>query len=208
MKIEKVAKSEKNKEFFVVSFENESNIKVSTAQIADFGLYSGREFTTEEYKELINAIALSSSKTRALRILGNRSLSARDMEKRLTEKGGSVDAARETVEWLIETGMINDTEYASSIVKHYSVKGYGPARIKDELYKRGIPREMWDDAIGGLEDGTQEEAAVEFIRQKLKGGREKDDVRSVKNALCRRGFSYEDAGTAVRRYLEEADETI
>ena len=225
MKIENVEKTEKSKEIFTINFDNGTNIKVSTTQIADFGLYSGRELTDEEYIGLKSAIERSSSKARALRILGNRSLSAKDMERRLVSKGESADTAQETVEWLVENKMINDSEYAVSIARHYKAKGYGPMRIKDELYKRGIPREMWESAMNGTVGGADgdgangekaigynangddeyADAALEFVRKKLKGSKEKSDIQNAAAALYRRGFGYEDARTAVRKYLESTD---
>jgi len=149
----------------------------------------------------------SRSKVRAIRILGSRQLSSREMEKRLVGKGESEDTARDTVKWLEDIGAVDDAEYAKAIVSHYSSKGYGLARIKDELFKRGIPRDMWDDALTCIEDSDSDEAICRFLEKKLRGSRDKDDLRRVMEALCRRGFSYEDARAAVSRYLESIDNT-
>ena len=204
MRIENVARQEKRADKFTARFEDGSEIKVSAAQIADFGIYSGRELSANEYDELRGKLELSSSKTRALRILGNRSLSTREMQKRLISKGDSEETAQKTVEWLENIGAVSDEEYAASIVSHYSAKGYGPAKIRDELYRRGIPREVLDDAMNRLDEN--EEAVYEYIKKKLGGNRDKDDLQSVANALYRRGFSYEEARTAVRRYVELFEE--
>ena len=37
---------------------------------------------------------------------------------------------------------------ARMVVRHYAAKGYGPRKIRDELYRRGVPREFWEDAMG------------------------------------------------------------
>ena len=137
---------------------------------------------------------------RALRILGSRRLSSQEMEKRLVAKGETPEAARETVKWMEDIGVVDDVDYASAIVRHYSGKGYGTARIRDELFKRGIPRDLWDDALSGSDDPL--EAACEFLEKKLRGSNDKDDLRRAADALCRRGFSYEDARRAVKAYLE------
>jgi len=145
-----------------------------------------------------------SAKTRALRILGNRDISTHEMEKRLIEKGESEETAQETVAWLVQIGYIDDSKYATQIVRHYSAKGYGVFRIKDELYRRGVPRDLWDDALGDIPDMS--ETAMEFLAKKLRGSRDKADLRRAADALCRRGFSYEEAGAAVSRYLEALEE--
>ena len=204
MKVGSVTRSEKRADRFFVCFDDGDEVRVSAAQIADFGLYSGRELTTDEYRDLRSAIEISSSKARALRILGSRSLSAFDLERRLMSKGESAETAKATVEWLTENGLINDSEYAASIVSHYLAKGYGPARVKDELYRRGIPREISEGAMSGLDTGDSDNAAYEYIEKKLRGSTDKEDLRKVTNALCRRGFNYEDARAAVRRYVEYA----
>ena len=146
---------------------------------------------------------LNSAKARAMRILGNRYLSAREMEKRLINKGETAGTAQQTVQWLEDIGAVNDKEYAASIVRHYIAKGFGLARIREELYKRGIDREMWDEALSDL-DGM-EDAAYEFVEKRLRGESGKDELRRATNALCSRGFSYEEARAAVNRYLESIE---
>ena len=204
MKIESLKQSEGKVGRYNVLFDNGLVIKVSAVQIADFGLYSGRNLSQDEYIQLSDELKLSSSKARAVRILGNRNLSSSELERRLVSKGDSQDTAREAVQWLEDIGAVNDEEYAVTIVQHYCAKGYGLARIKDDLYRRGIPRDMWDDALCSLDN--IEEAAYDFVRKRLRGSRDKTELRRTTDTLCRRGFSYEEARTAVNRYLENTAE--
>jgi regulatory protein len=143
-------------------------------------------------------------KALALRILGRRGFSAREMEKRLADKGVSEEAAVETVKWLEDIGLIDDAQYAASIARHYYAKGYGERRVKDELFRRCIGRELWDEALS--EPGDNEDAALGFLQKKLRGSRGKDDLKRANDALLRRGFSYDDARGAINRYLQNAEE--
>jgi len=145
---------------------------------------------------------LENVKKRALRILGTRSFSEQEMLKRLTGKGETQEAAEEAVRWLVELGYINDSDYGTLIVRHYSGKGYGPARIRDELYKRGIPRDLWDEKLTELDEAEMDDSALEFLKKKLRGSNDKDDLRRASAALVRRGYSYDDAKSAVNRYIE------
>jgi len=205
MTIESITRSEKSADRFTVLFENGKTVKVRAAQIADFGLFSGLELSEDDYMQLIEGLELSHAKARAVRILGSRMFSTQEVEKRLVNKGESEEAASMAARWLENIGAINDKEFAESIVRHYSSKGYGQARIRDEMYRRGIPRDMWDDALGELEG--QDDAALLFLRKKLKGSSDKDDLRRAADALSRRGFSYEEARAAVRAYTESIEET-
>jgi len=202
MLIEKITKREGNNAKFSVIFDNAKELIVSATQIADFGLYSGKELSEEEYLQLVEGLERSDSKTRALRILGSRNLSAREIRKRLESRGDSEDTANSTVEWLEGIGAINDNEYAESIAKYYSQKGYGVSRIKNELFRRGIPRDLWDGALEQI--GEMEDPMRVYLEKKLRGSTDKDDLRRATDALCRRGFGYEEARAAVRRYVEES----
>ena len=150
--------------------------------------------------------SLESTKKRALRILGSRNFSEQEMIKRLTAKGETQEDAEEAVRWLAGLGYINDSDYAAMIVRHYSGKGYGTARIKDELFRRGIPRDLWDEKLTELDGETQSDAAIVFLRKKLRGSEDESDLRRAANALVRRGFSYNEANTALQRYLECPEE--
>ena len=143
----------------------------------------------------------SESKVRAARMLGKRSFSADEIKKRLMKKGDPEEVAQSTVDWLEETGLVDDAQYAQAIVRHYCAKGYGPARVKDELFRRGVPREMWEDALEALDGAGMESAVDGFLVKKLNGSQDPADLRRAASALVRRGFSYDQAKSAVDRHV-------
>jgi regulatory protein len=150
---------------------------------------------------------LENTKKRALKILGNRNFSEQEMIRRLISKGEKQEDAEEAVSWLVSLGYIDDENYASLIVEHYSFKGYGAARVKDELYRRGIPRECWESAMSKIDDENTSKSALTFLQKKLDGSTDKDDIRKASNALVRRGFSYDDANSAISTYMELLNDT-
>jgi len=174
---------------------------------------SGASFD-DESENILDTPERNRTKIRAIRILGNRQMSSQAMEKRLLEKGEQEEAARDTVRWLEDIGAICDAEYAVSIVNYYSSKGYGLARIRNELFKRGIPRDLWDEALAILNDAETDESVYRFLEKKLRGlsadsdpVTRKNELRQATQALIRRGFSYEEARTAVGSYLESIENT-
>ena len=100
---------------------------------------------------------------------------------------------------------MDDAAYAGVIARHYAASGYGPGRVRQELQKRGVPRELWDDALAQLPDST--DAIDRFLRRKL-GGRTPDRaaLKKLSDALLRRGFSWSDIRPALNRLGEEIDE--
>lgn len=205
MKVEKLTRSEKDPNKFAAEFENGDKLAVTVAHIADFSLYSGRELQDEAYEALKSAVAADSSKTRALRILGKRNMSRREIIDRLVQKGESEQTAQATADWLCDIGLVNDAEYAAMIVRHYAARGYGRVRIRDELYRRGIEKELWEEAQNALPD--MDETAFSVLCAKLKGTRpDKNEMRRVANSLYRRGFSWDEIKPAIERYINEIED--
>ena len=150
---------------------------------------------------------LSKTKKRALNVLGARALTSRAMEKRLVELGETPENAADATEWLVEIGLINDADYAAELVRGCVRRGFGARRIRDELYKRLVPREFWDEALAEIEDGETVAAAEAFIERRLHGDMpELDDKRKIGAALARRGHSWSDINAAFSRYVESLDE--
>ena len=113
--------------------------------------------------------------------------------------------AEAVADWLEGLGLLNDLEYAKNLVRHYERKGYGTRKIRDELYRRGVPREYWDEALEEREGS--EEAIDAFLRARLKGGLpEGKELKRVTDALTRRGFSWPDIAAGLRRYGAEVED--
>ena len=132
-------------------------------------------------------------------------MSVKELTDRLKEKGESPENAEDAAAWLQEMHLLDDAQYAAMCVRHYAAKGYGAGRIRSELYRRGIPRELWDDALALLPEG--EEAIERFIRSKCKGKPlDRETQRKLAAALQRRGFSWQDIRPVLNRLGEEMAE--
>ncbi|MDR3278239.1 MAG: RecX family transcriptional regulator, partial [Oscillospiraceae bacterium] len=107
-------------------------------------------------------------------------------------------------DWLEKIGMLNDAEYARAVARHYASRGYGTRRIRDEFFKRKVARDMWDEALSELpEDG---DGLLSLIESKLRGEQpDRAAQKRVTDALIRRGFSWDEVKSAMRRYLDNAD---
>ena len=99
-----------------------------------------------------------------------------------------------------ELGYLNEPEYAGRIVQHYARKGFGERKIRDELYRRGVPRELWDEALAQIEEEDNVFAIDAFLEKKLKGSHDPKDVKRASDALARRGFAWPEISDALRRY--------
>ncbi len=95
------------------------------------------------------AAALAAWREKAGRLLTARLLSSGQLAEKLTAKGATEEQAAQVVAWAQDIGLLDDSAYAKALARHYTAKGYGPYKIKDEFYRRQVPREDWEGGPGG-----------------------------------------------------------
>jgi len=186
-----------------VRFEDGSSMRLYRQTVEDFGLYSGKELTEEEIKTLRKAAGEMSAKMRAVRIVSASSVSKRDLEYRLVQKGEDPKQAKQAVEWMSNLNLLDDAKTAEQIVDRCIRKGYGLSRAKQALYEKRIPKEYWGDALADYPDQTDK--ILEFLRSRLKDGCDERDVRRATDALLRRGHSYQEIRKAMQELAFDED---
>jgi len=190
-------------ERFTLIFDDGTELKTTLGIITGRFIRSGMDFDEEAYNELVSASGLAMAKARALRIINARPMSREELRKRLIEKGETPENAEACADWLCRMGLINDAEYAGSVVRHYAAKGYGSARIKQELRHHGVPREMWDEAM--LQMPEQDAYLERFIRARLSEPGDRAQIKKVSDALFRRGYSWEQIKHALNEFDTQGD---
>ena len=205
MRIERIEASRHKKGRVLVFLEDGTCLRATEQELLDFRLRSGDELDGETLERLKEAAGASGARAAAADLIGKRAMSRRDLEKKLREKGASEAEARYAAEWLEAIGALNDAGYAAALARHYGGMGYGPARVREKLYEKGVPRELWEDALAELaESGGQAEA---FLEKKLRGRvPDEKEKRRLSNALLRRGFSWGEVREAWRRMGERLEE--
>ncbi len=205
MRIERIEASRRVKGRVLVFLEDGACLKVTDQELLDFGLRSGDELDGKALERLKDAAGVSNVKATAADLIGKRAMSRRDLERKLRGKGASEADARYAAEWMEAIGAIDDAAYAAALVRHYGGMGYGPARVREKLYEKGVPRELWKDALEELaEDGGQIDA---FLASKLHGRTpDEKEKRRLTNALLRRGFPWGEVKAAWQRLGAEVEE--
>ena len=94
---------------------------------------------------------------RAIRILAMRDHSEQELRRKLAapvmSKNGpeALDVTPEevdkVVEWCIENRYLDDERFVRQFIASRSRKGYGPARVRQELKQKGISRETIEPAM-------------------------------------------------------------
>jgi len=199
MEVEKLTQSQKMPDRWYLTLQDGTEIKVNTAIIADFSLYKGRDLTEDEASALLAAAGRAGAMARALRVSGSRALSRGELLDKLREKGETEANAEEAANRLEKIGALNDREYAGMVVRHYSGMNYGVGRVKNELFRRKVPKEYWDEALSEMPDIT--DAIDKLIGLKLRGKTpDRKEIKKLSDSLLRRGFTWEEVKAALERY--------
>ncbi len=205
MRITRIENSKHVQERVLVYLEEGDPLRITSHELLQFGLYQGMDLSPELVLQLQNAASRSQCRAVAARLASGRMMSRKELLEKLSCKGVAPDMAEETADWLESLGALDDAAYAGVIVRHYGGSGYGPGRVRQELQKRGVPRELWDEALAQLPDSA---AAIDrFVQSKLRGRTpDRAALKKLSDALLRRGFAWHDIRPVLNRLGEEIDE--
>lgn len=198
MRIERLESSKHKRGRVLVFLEDGACLKITEQELLDFGLRAGDDLNEATLARLKEAAGVSNVKATAADLIGKRAMSRASLEKKLKEKGASEADARYAAEWLEAIGAINDADYAALLVRHCADLGYGPARVREKLYEKGVPRELWEDALDQMPDNGEQ--IDRFLQSKLRGRTpDEREKKRLTDALLRRGYSWGDVKAAWNR---------
>lgn len=149
-----------------------------------------RETLLSEIEESERRIARSHS----MFLLSRRDYSSGELVTKLTELPVSREAAEDAVERLRELGYINDADFARRVASHYFKSGYGPMKLKSELYRRGFDGETSQETLCGAQEENDFVASARELAEKKYGDLSEltyEQKAKVSAFLARRGFTYE-----------------
>lgn len=201
MRIKEVKPSQRKKGRFLVILEDGDILRITEEELLRFGLRSGEELEEETLEALRSSAKTSQVKAQAAGMIGRRALSKSELQRRLIRGGAAEADAQAATDWLEDIGAVDDPAYAAAVVRDYGRRGYGPARIREELRRRGVPRELWEVALEELPDS--EDILDDLIRKRCRGDlSDPREVKRLSDGLLRRGFSWSQVKEALSRYTE------
>jgi regulatory protein len=152
---------------------------------------------------------LTAAYDRALHLLSFRARSARELERRLVQKGVTAERADRVIAKLREAGLVDDADFARQVARSKVSAGASRRRLHQELFKRGVARDIADEAVEEVleEENVDEVAVAERIARKrlpsLAGADAATRRRRLYGFLARRGHDGETIRVVMSRVLEE-----
>jgi len=185
---------------------------LSIEAIERLRLGSGVAFDDRLALEVEREAGILDTYDRALNMLAARGRASADLRRVLIRKGEPADRVTIAIERLERAGFLDDASYARQFTRSKGVGGgLSKRRVQQELAKRGVARDVSDEAIETVfvEEGVDEEASIERVaRKKLRSLSSVDDAtrkRRLYSFLARRGYDSDAIGRVLRILLESRE---
>lgn len=185
-----------------VLVDGEYYFTVDKAYFALMGIYQGKEVSREE----LSALGENAEKRRAYNCavgyLSRRDHSARELILKLRQKGYG-ESAVYAVDKLCSEGYVDDERFARMYVRELiNIKKYGKRRIEQELYRKGVDREIVSLVLEETEFGEDELCAL-INRKYLRLLSDEKGIKKTVASLMRMGYSFSEIKSALSKLAEE-----
>lgn len=191
-----------DKKKFIISFDNDEEIKISEDTLVNFGLYKGQE--VEE--KFVENLKFEDEKTEAL-LLSYKFLQRNKTKKQLVDHLYKNKIQREIIDTILpileEKKYLNDEDYARRYLNDaLNIKKYGKNKTRYMLMSKGIERNVIDKVMENYDYELEYMNALELIKKRIsKDESDPKKIYSAKNYLQGRGFEFEIINFTVDDYL-------
>ncbi len=199
MKITAIKQQVKNPERVSIFVDGKYEFSLSLDELIKHKLKNGSELDEADVKKFKKISADGKLRARALEWLLNRPHSEREFHDYLYKKKIEPEQIGSLVTEFTGRGYLDNAKFAAWFVELQGRRGKSDRAIRTELFKKGIGRELADEA---LEDGTGEEQMRlrAMIEKKRKLSRYKNDPQKLMRYLIGQGFGWQ----AVKEELASA----
>ncbi|MBP5608848.1 MAG: regulatory protein RecX [Lachnospiraceae bacterium] len=167
-------------------------------ELRRLGIAEGTVLSEEELKAILKDILYPRAVNRLLYLLGSRDMTRSELYDKLKDGKYPPEVCDMAIKKMEEYGYVNDSSYARRYVECY-IERKSVGRIRAELYKKGISRELADEAIADCDSTDRRQDRERLLIKELLEKRHydpavKDEREKQKHFayLFRRGFKSED----------------
>lgn len=165
-------------------------------------LRRGQEISGDEANDLIYKNDRRRARERALYLITARDYSYGGLYDKL-EENYPEEICTEVCDEMARRGLICDREYARKLCRHlFETKKLGHYRVRQEMRQKGLTEDIIVEVMDEFEETDDLFARLERLVE-VKYERYLTDpkgVNKVKNALARRGYSYDEINEVIELY--------
>jgi len=148
---------------------------------------TARELSETEVREL------------AVRYLGLREYGVEELKYKLRQRGAESGISGKVVDDLVENGLVSDLRFTEMYVRTRVRRMFGPIKIRGELRGRGIADSVIEESMPADAE-IWVDMATQWLGKRHQGSELDYDERArIYRSLVNRGFTHEQANTALSR---------
>lgn len=191
--------------FNEVSLSNGEKFLLDKDVCAEQSLMSDMEIDPDFLEELKFQSDYVRAKSRALWYLDRMDYSEKALYEKLVLKGFDKKASSAVVAKLVELGLLNDRRYAEHLAVKLAEQGNSKRAALQKMLSKGVTYDLAKEVLSETE--TDEVSKILALIEKKYSEKLKDpeNFQKVYAALVRRGFSYGDVKTALKKYKEDLE---
>ena len=168
--------------------------------------YNKTEIDSEELAALQTAVSSRRAFNAAVDLLSRRAHASEELYKKLRPKFGD-EPARAAVEKAKSLYLLDDEAFAEQLAEElYERKHFAPRRILSELLRRGVNREIAQNAVESLDKDDKNRIIVLLQGKYSASLQDEKGKRRAVNALMRMGYGYGDIKAALTEVNSETEE--
>lgn len=137
------------------------------------------------------------ARNKALRLLGRREHSARELITKLRQDGVEPAMADELLGSLAEEGWQSDPRFAASRIQNRIAQGHGPIRIRAELRVAGLPEALIQEAMEAADCDWTALCMATHHRKFGRAPKDRAERQKQYNYLMQRGYDGEQIRAAM-----------
>lgn len=148
---------------------------------------SSREFSAiHEIDDWFDTVEYDVAKAYVIKLLSKRSYPKEVLERKLHERKFSKKNSQKLINFCLDRGFIDNTEWIKCFIFAQLRKGYGPKVILMKLFQKGINSDQASSLISKLVSTSEQKKSISHFLHK-NSGKEKEKLFA---SLQRKGFSF------------------
>jgi regulatory protein len=194
-------------ERFIIELEDEVEVVLTPETVLKYGLALGREFSDDEFLEILQEDSIRQAKDQALRYLANRPHSRTELVRKMRQKGFRNRVIDQALDDLEKIDLINDEDFTRLyILNELRLRPCGKLLLSSRLAEKGIARDLYEPLLNKLFSIDKELEIANRLMKKFIKTHSRDQGRKLQEKLVRylqsKGFTWEIIQLVMEREAE------
>jgi regulatory protein len=195
-------------ERFIVTLEDGQELVFTPESVAQFGIAPSKEFSDNEFLEILKLDGIRQAKDQAMRLLALRPHSRSELIRKMRERGYRMEVIDPALDDLEKLDLVNDKDFAKIFIQNeIRLRPIGRMLLRQKLLERGIVPEVFESLLKDLYSAEQEMQVARQLAEKFRRTHFEENKRKDKEKLVRflqgKGFTWEQIRQVIGFVTEE-----